>query len=73
MTSYGTAQLPLLQEKASQLVFGRVSTYFQGVNTIEFGAIVMLTLYHTPLSINSRRVWVALLEKHLSFETVKLV
>lgn len=28
----------------------------------------MLTLYHTPLSINSRRVWVALLEKGLTFE-----
>ena len=28
----------------------------------------MLTFYHTPLSINSRRVWVALLEKELPFE-----
>jgi glutathione S-transferase len=28
----------------------------------------MLTFYHTPLSINSRRVWVALLEKDLPFE-----
>lgn len=28
----------------------------------------MLTLYHTPLSINSRRVWVALIEKGLDFE-----
>jgi glutathione S-transferase len=28
----------------------------------------MLTFYHTPLSINSRRVWVALLEKNLPFE-----
>jgi glutathione S-transferase len=27
----------------------------------------MLTLYHTPLSINSRRVWVTLLEKGLTF------
>lgn len=32
----------------------------------------MLTLYHTPLSINSRRVWVALLEKELSFATVEM-
>lgn len=32
----------------------------------------MITLYHTPLSINSRRVWVALLEKELSFETVEM-
>jgi glutathione S-transferase len=32
----------------------------------------MLTLYHTPLSINSRRVWVALLEKGLTFETVEM-
>jgi glutathione S-transferase len=32
----------------------------------------MLTLYHTPLSINSRRVWVALLEKGLEFETVEV-
>lgn len=32
----------------------------------------MLKLYHTPLSINSRRVWVALLEKALPFETVEL-
>jgi glutathione S-transferase len=30
--------------------------------------IAMLTLYHTPLSINSRRVWVALIEKGLDFE-----
>ncbi|WOD39537.1 glutathione S-transferase family protein [Nodosilinea sp. E11] len=30
----------------------------------------MLTFYHTPLSINSRRVWVALLEKNLPFEAV---
>ncbi len=30
----------------------------------------MLTLYHLPLSFNSRRVWVALLEKELAFETV---
>ena len=28
----------------------------------------MLTFYHLPLSINSRRVWVALLEKNLPFE-----
>ena len=32
----------------------------------------MLTLYHTPLSINSRRVWVALLEKGLTFNTIEL-
>lgn len=32
----------------------------------------MLKLYHTPLSINSRRVWVALLEKGLDFETVEV-
>jgi glutathione S-transferase len=32
----------------------------------------MLTLYHTPLSINSRRVWVALLEKQLTFDTVEV-
>lgn len=32
----------------------------------------MLTLYHTPLSINSRRVWVALLEKELPFETIEM-
>ncbi|MGF1519709.1 MAG: glutathione S-transferase family protein [Nodosilinea sp.] len=30
----------------------------------------MLTFYHLPLSINSRRVWVALLEKNLPFEAV---
>lgn len=28
----------------------------------------MLTFYHTPLSINSRRVWVALIEKNLPFD-----
>ncbi|MBX2865817.1 MAG: glutathione S-transferase family protein [Leptolyngbyaceae cyanobacterium MAG.088] len=28
----------------------------------------MITLYHTPLSINSRRVWVTLIEKGLDFE-----
>ena len=32
----------------------------------------MLTFYHTPLSINSRRVWVALLEKGLTFEPVEV-
>ncbi|MFQ4138736.1 glutathione S-transferase family protein [Nodosilinea sp. PGN35] len=32
----------------------------------------MLTFYHTPLSINSRRVWVALLEKALPFEATVL-
>jgi len=32
----------------------------------------MLTLYHTPLSINSRRVWVAMLEKQLPFDTVEV-
>ncbi|MFE4105427.1 glutathione S-transferase family protein [Almyronema epifaneia] len=32
----------------------------------------MLTLYHTPLSINSRRVWVTLLEKGLQFDLVEV-
>ncbi|MDY7006424.1 MAG: glutathione S-transferase family protein [Cyanobacteriota bacterium] len=32
----------------------------------------MLTLYHTPISPNSRRVWVTLLEKGLEFELVEL-
>lgn len=32
----------------------------------------MLKLYHNPLSPNSRRVWVALLEKDLPFELVSL-
>ncbi len=32
----------------------------------------MLKLYHTPISPNSRRVWIALLEKGLSFELVNL-
>lgn len=36
------------------------------------GKPTMLTLYHTPLSINSRRVWVTLLEKNLDFETVEV-
>jgi glutathione S-transferase len=30
----------------------------------------MLKFYYTPLSINARRVWVMLLEKHLTFEPV---
>lgn len=30
----------------------------------------MLKLYHTPISFNSRRVWVALLEKEIPFELV---
>ncbi len=30
----------------------------------------MLTFYHIPLSVNSRRVWVALLEKNLPFEAI---
>jgi glutathione S-transferase len=32
----------------------------------------MLKLYHTPLSANSRRVWVALLEKEIPFELESL-
>ncbi|MGK7921667.1 MAG: glutathione S-transferase family protein [Trichodesmium sp.] len=32
----------------------------------------MLTLYHTPISPNSRRVWVTLLEKGLQFELVEV-
>jgi glutathione S-transferase len=32
----------------------------------------MLKLYHAPISFNSRRVWVALLEKELDFELVRM-
>ncbi len=32
----------------------------------------MLKLYHLPISFNSRRVWVALLEKGLEFELIEL-
>ncbi|MDJ0597807.1 MAG: glutathione S-transferase family protein [Crocosphaera sp.] len=32
----------------------------------------MLKLYHLPISFNSRRVWIALLEKGLSFELVPM-
>ncbi|WGV24499.1 glutathione S-transferase family protein [Halotia branconii] len=32
----------------------------------------MLTLYHTPISPNSRRVWITLLEKELEFELVEV-
>lgn len=32
----------------------------------------MLKLYHYPMSPNSRRVWIALLEKEISFELVSL-
>lgn len=32
----------------------------------------MLKLYHEPISFNSRRVWIALLEKKLEFELVEL-
>ncbi|MDJ0555211.1 MAG: glutathione S-transferase family protein [Microcoleaceae cyanobacterium MO_207.B10] len=32
----------------------------------------MLTLYHTPISPNSRRIWVTLLEKGLEFELVEV-
>jgi glutathione S-transferase len=31
-----------------------------------------MKLYHTPISTNSRRVWVALLEKNLDFELVQI-
>ncbi|MFS8119782.1 MAG: glutathione S-transferase family protein [Microcoleus sp.] len=31
-----------------------------------------MKLYHTPISTNSRRVWVALLEKNLDFELVEI-
>ena len=33
---------------------------------------LMLKLYYTPISLNSRRVWVALLEKQLAFEPLAL-
>ncbi|KAF3890300.1 MULTISPECIES: glutathione S-transferase family protein [Nostocales] len=32
----------------------------------------MLKLYHNPISFNSRRVWIALLEKELEFELVEI-
>ncbi|MCU0543050.1 MAG: glutathione S-transferase family protein [Oscillatoriaceae cyanobacterium Prado104] len=32
----------------------------------------MLKLYYTPLSLNARRVWVALLEKQIEFEAIEL-
>jgi glutathione S-transferase len=32
----------------------------------------MLKLYYTPMSVNSRRVWVALLEKQIGFEPIEL-
>ncbi|MEB3343413.1 glutathione S-transferase family protein [Okeania sp.] len=32
----------------------------------------MITLYHTPVSPNSRRVWITLLEKGLEFELVEV-
>lgn len=32
----------------------------------------MLKLYHTPISANSRRVWIALLEKKIEFELVEM-
>ncbi len=32
----------------------------------------MLKLYHNPISSNSRRVWIALLEKEIPFELVSL-
>ncbi|MBW4637841.1 MAG: glutathione S-transferase family protein [Gloeocapsa sp. UFS-A4-WI-NPMV-4B04] len=32
----------------------------------------MLKLYHEPISFNSRRVWIALLEKKLDFELIEL-
>ena len=33
---------------------------------------LMLKLYYTPISMNSRRVWVALLEKQIAFEPIAL-
>ena len=33
---------------------------------------LMLKLYYTPISLNSRRVWVALLEKQIAFEPIAL-
>lgn len=32
----------------------------------------MLTLYHSPISPNSRRVWITLLEKEIEFELVEI-
>ena len=34
--------------------------------------MTVLKLYHNPLSTNSRRVWIALLEKEVPFELVGL-
>ncbi|MFB8794361.1 MAG: glutathione S-transferase family protein [Microcoleus sp.] len=31
-----------------------------------------MKLYHTPISFNSRRVWIALIEKNLDFELVEI-
>ena len=33
---------------------------------------LILKLYYTPISLNSRRVWVALLEKEIAFEPLAL-
>lgn len=32
----------------------------------------MIQLYHTPISFNSRRVWVMLLEKQIPFKTIEV-
>jgi glutathione S-transferase len=34
--------------------------------------LTVIKLYHTPISFNSRRVWVALIEKNLPFELVEI-
>ncbi|MEG4867140.1 MULTISPECIES: glutathione S-transferase family protein [Microcoleaceae] len=31
-----------------------------------------MKLYHSPISPNSRRVWIALIEKNLNFELVEI-
>ncbi len=32
----------------------------------------MLQFYYAPLSVNARRIWIALLEKHIPFEPILL-
>lgn len=45
------------------------SFFYKSMN---FGGISMLKFYHNPLSPNSRRVWIVLLEKELPFELIQM-
>ena len=44
----------------------------KGLRSLTIGDFTVMKLYHTPISTNSSRVWVALIEKNLDFELIEI-